>query len=294
MVAVILALIFGAPTGRVIGVFAFAAIVAGAYFIWRPSDRLKMKKARGAGLLWMGLFSALIAIGASATPSSSPSPRTEVAATTPLSDEQRQAQDSERAAAAAQQATAREEQARNAAEQRRLEYIQRLEREMADNTAQTFLQNTDSTEGIIVSAALFSALASVYQDGVSLGLSPEQEQVRQRFKQRLIQWQVEALPELRNHFGPAMARRVWRENMEVRTIGTGYRTIDLSWGGFASNANIEDFHTTARENFQALRFRRAQYRWYPGADRYQFYTMEGPTDRDLMILRGSRWVTVTD
>lgn len=297
MIAAILALIFGAPPGRVIGVFAFLAAAAGAYFIWRPSERFKVRKARGAGLIWTGLFASLIAIAASAPasgPSSPSAPRTEVAATAPLTDEQREAQNAARAAAAAEQAARREEATRNAAEQRRVEYVERLEREMSETSAQTFLRSTETTEQIIVAAAVFSALASLYEDGRSLGLSPDQERVRQRFKARVIEWQAAALPELRNRFGPAMARRVWRDNMEVRTIGTGYRTIDLSWGGFASNANIEDFHTTARANFEALRFRRAQYRWYPGADRFQYYTMDGPGDRELMVTRGGRWIAVAD
>jgi hypothetical protein len=197
------------------------------------------------------------------------------------------------AAEAARQAVAAELAAAEA-ERPRTEYIARLEREMAETTAQTFLRNTETTDNIIISVAMFSALATVYRDGARLGLSAEQEAVRQRFKRRLIEWQVAALPELRNRYGPAMSRRVWREDMEVRTIGAGYRTIELIWGGFAANANIADVHSTARENFEALRFRRAQYRWYRGADRYQYYTLETPSDRDLVVASGGRMVPLTE
>lgn len=257
----IVAGIFGAPQGRAIGIFAALAVLAGGYFVYRPNDRLRMRKARGWGLIYTGLFSGFMAMAASIG-STMPDPpaRTETASapTTGASSSAPTATPRE----TAEERAARQEQERVAAqEQRRVQYIQGLEREMTETSAQTFLQATETTEQIIIAAALFSALASRYEEGRSLGLSPEQERIRQRFKARLIEWQATALPELRNRFGPAMARRVWRENMEVRTIGTGYRTIDLAWGGFASNANIEDFHTTARENFlaqvrRALRHRR--------------------------------------
>lgn len=91
-----------------------------------------------------------------------------------------------------------------------------------------------------------------------------------------------------------MARRVWENDMEVRTVGNGYRTIDLIWGGFAANRNIAEFHRNAVENFEALRFTRARYFWYRGADRWQYYTLDVPSDRDLVVLSGGRFVTVPD
>lgn len=293
----VLALIFGAPHQRVIGVFAAVALGAGAYFLWKPSDRFRIRRARAAGLIYTGLFSL---IGALPTPPPSQAPSQVVAQSAPareappppipLTPEQIAAYEAEEEARRQQVAA----EIAAAAERPRAEYIERLERELAETTAQTFLRNTETTDQIIISVAMFSALAGTYRDGASLGLSPEQEAIRQRFKRRLIEWQVAALPELRNRYGPAMSRRVWREDMEVRTVGAGYRTIDLIWHGFAANRNIADVHGSARENFEALRFTRARYFWYRDADRWQYYTLEVPSDRDLVVSSGGRMVRLSE
>lgn len=298
IVGIILALIFGAPHQRVIGIFAALVLAAGGYFIWKPSPRFKVRRARAAGLIYTGLF-AFIGTVPTPPPGEQPPPRVAeqsrpapapAAPPVPLTPEQ---QAEREAAEAARQAVAAELAAAEA-ERPRTEYVARLEREMSETTTQTFLQNTDTPDHIIISVAMFSALATVYRDGATLGLSAQQEAVRQRFKRRLIEWQVAALPELRNRYGPAMSRRVWREDMEVRTTGTAYRTIDLIWAGFAANRNIADFHGTASENFEALRFTRARYFWYRGADRWQYYSLEVPSDRDLVVSSGGRMVRLTE
>jgi hypothetical protein len=288
VIGLILALVFGAPHQRVIGIFATVSLVAGCYFLWKPNERLKVRRARAAGLIYTGLFAF-----AGAVPTPPPGetstrideqngPVQQAAPVPPVSLTPEQIAEREAAETARREQAAAELAA--AEETRRSEYVARLEREMAATSAQTFLQNTETPEQIAISVAMFSALAAVYRDGASLGLSAEQEAVRQRFKRRLIEWQVAALPELRNRYGPAMSQRVWREDMEVRTTGNGYRTVDLIWGGFAANQNIADFHMTALESFEALRFTRARYFWYRGADRWQYYTLEVPSDRDLVVV----------
>lgn len=295
---IILALIFGAPYQRVIGVFAVIALGAGGYFMYRPSTRLRVRRARAAGLIYTGLFALIGAVPTSPSGSEPPaqvtrSERAEPPAR-PLTAEEQQAQAAQRAAqeTARQQAAAAE--AAATADRRRTEYIARLDRELESATPERMLENTDTPDTIIVTVAVFTTLAGLYRDGASLELTPDQEQARQRFKRRLIALQVQVFPELRNRYGPAMARRVWENDMEVRTVGNGYRTIDLIWGGFAANRNIAEFHRNAVENFEALRFTRARYFWYRGADRWQYYTLDVPSDRDLVVLSGGRFVTVPD
>ncbi len=295
----ILAFIFGAPHQRVVAVFAVLVLAAGGYFMYRPSDKLRVRRARAAGLLYTGL---LALVGALPTPPSGqelPSQAVVQNSRTAepqraLTSEEREAQEAQRAAQEAVRQQAAAAAATAAADQRRTEYVARLERELESATPERMLENTGTPDTIIVTVAVFTTLASLYRDGASLDLSPEQEQVRQRFKRRLIALQVQVFPELRNRYGPAMARRVWENDMEVRTLGSGYRTIDLIWAGFAANRNIAEFHTAARGNMEALRFTRARYFWYRGADRWQYYALEVPSDRDLVVLSGGRFITVTD
>lgn len=293
---ILLALILGAQYERVVVVLALFALAAGAYFMFRPSDRFRMRRLRAGGLIYVALFSLLVVspsppanTGQSAQ-GSQPAQSTQTRTPTPLTPEQQAAQQAEREAAAAAQRQAAEAQQ----EQARVAYIERLDRELEGATPERLLENTTTPDTIIVTVAVFSTLASLYRDGGTLGLSAEQEQARQRFKRRLVALQVEIFPHLRNRYGPALSRRMWENDMEVRTVGTGYRTIDLIWGGFAANRNIAEFHRGAVENFEALRFTRARYFWYRGADRWQYYTLEVPSDRDLVVMSGGRFITLTD
>lgn len=265
-------------------VIALVVAGAGVYFLFKPSKNVG--RARGAGLAYAGCFAMLVAANSgdsgsgAATTAESAKP---AAAVQKLTQAERDAQELERQKAAEAEAAGK-----------RTEYVARLEKELKGTTAATFLDNANSPEQITVSLAVFLALASEYEDGDVLNLSSEQQAVRQRFKARIIDLQVQTLPTLRSRYGKAMAEKMWENNMKVRALGTANRTIEFVWGGFASNKNIAEFHRTASENFEALRFKRAQYKWIPSADEYTYYTLETPNDRDLVISRGGSLVKLVD
>lgn len=54
--------ILGAPGSRVIVIASLIALGAGAYFLWKPSQRFPVRRARGAGLIYAGLFAAILQI----------------------------------------------------------------------------------------------------------------------------------------------------------------------------------------------------------------------------------------
>jgi hypothetical protein len=288
LLGALLALLFGAPHQRVIGIFAVTALTAGAYFMWRPSERWRIRRARAAGLLYTGLLA--LAGAAPTPPTTSDAPQ--------RVEQQQTAQSAPSPALTPEQIEAQraEQQAREQAtlEQRRVDYLARLERELESATPASMLEGATTPETIVVTIAVFSVLAGLYQEGAVLELSAEQEQARQRFKRRLIALQVQVFPELRNRYGPALSHRVWENDMEVRTVGTAYRTIDLIWAGFAANRNIAQIHGELHENFKALRFSRARYFWYRGADRWTYYDLEAPSDRDLVVTRGGEFYTLTE
>jgi hypothetical protein len=296
----------------------FVPILAvGACFLLWPNRRLGIGRARAALLVAIGLMvSAPAAFMASLTPeqraeleaeaeqrevqeaAAREAVRLEAAATAQREALQRRAE-ADRREAADQSERARAEAAQAEAdrvreEQARIDYVQKLERELATVTAQSLLQNTDTPEDILLTVVTFILWAGIYDEGASLELLPEQQAARQRFKQRVIALQVQVFPELRNRFGPAMSRREWESDREVRTFGTGYRTVEFTWAGFAANRNIAEYHRSVNEDLEGLRFQRAQYRWYRGANRFQYYTLETPSDRDLIVSRDGALVVLED
>lgn len=172
--------------------------------------------------------------------------------------------------------------------------LQRQEREAADYAdlvaAETAIvkafnarEFTKDAQTILIAVEVLNAFARTYADGSKFGLSSEQQAARSAFKRAVSQKQQQALPLLRDAYGPAMRRALWEVDGEARTIGTGFRTIELVNGAFAANRNIKKTQDDMRLTFMKLRFTRAQYKWFARASEYQYYTMSPPSDGDLVI-----------
>jgi hypothetical protein len=66
--------------------------------------------------------------------------------------------------------------------------------------------------------------------------------------------------------------------MSVTGSGT---TINFIWNRFAANKNIKEFQEGMNEILYKLRFKRSTYRWYKGADEYQYFDMNSKKDSEL-------------
>ncbi len=86
------------------------------------------------------------------------------------------------------------------------------------------------------------------------------------------------MPAIRKQWATSVDRAMWENNIDVKCFGAGNRTLEFVGGTFASNANIKDFQTTLSDGLHTLRFKRVNYRWYDGADEYQYYTIESKQD----------------
>ena len=91
-----------------------------------------------------------------------------------------------------------------------------------------------------------------------------------------------------------MRQRLWIADGSARTIGAGYRTVEFVSGGFARNANIQEFHLEVRESLMNLRFTRAQYKWFQHASDASYYTLEVPRDSDIVKWGNNVRFTVLD
>ena len=162
------------------------------------------------------------------------------------------------------------------------EYIEQLDREIAsiaDVQASSYISDVGT---INTGLFLIGAWALLYEEGENLELNDDAQKKRQQFRQLLVRKQAELLPQMRDAYGPAMRQQLWEADGSARTIGEGYRTVEFVSATFARNANIKKIHSEVHENLMMLRFTRAQYKWFKQASEYSYFTMEAPTDSDIV------------
>lgn len=161
-------------------------------------------------------------------------------------------------------------------------YKDRLTRELPTLPNFDASAYTKDVDGINLGVILIGAWSLAYEDGQRLPLDDETKKLRQDFRKALVKVQTNVFPKLRDAYGPAMSRKLWEADGSARTIGKGYRTIELVSVAFARNVNIKDFQTNWQENFRLLRFTRARYKWIKEASEFQYYDMEPPKDSDIV------------
>jgi flagellar biosynthesis GTPase FlhF len=168
-------------------------------------------------------------------------------------------------------------------EEKAAAYAEKLEMEIDGLITFNPREYTDSQTSLTIGLALFSVWAQIYEDGSTLPLTDEQEALRQKFKRQVIAQQKRALPEFRDKYGPIMRKALWEHDGSAKTIGNQFATVEFISGLFATNQNIKAFQQSVSETLHLLRFKRAQYKWYKGADEYTYYDMETIPDVALVI-----------
>jgi hypothetical protein len=112
-------------------------------------------------------------------------------------------------------------------------------------------------------------------------------------RKKLVETQREALPQLRDAYGPALRKALWEEDGSAKTFGTQFRTIDVVHPGFASNKNIKVFHSEARSVLAQLRFTRVNYKWIKDPIEFSYFDLDPPKDTDLVVWKGGgSYITV--
>lgn len=145
---------------------------------------------------------------------------------------------------------------------------------------------TTSVEGIGLAVGLFNEWAKLLNEGSGTVMSDETAAKRNELVRALRKTQTAALPILRDQYGPAVRKVLWEDDITARTIGAGFRTIELVGALFAANRNIKKANDTLYPMLMRLRFTRSQYRWYDGADKYTYYKLSPPADDAIVVFYG--------
>jgi hypothetical protein len=98
------------------------------------------------------------------------------------------------------------------------------------------------------------------------------------WRKSLASIQAKAYPALRQYWIKEADQLLWRQDIDVTGGG---QSVTFAGGAFAANQNISDFYSVNESALVALRFKRANFKWYSGATEYEYYTIESPKDTDV-------------
>jgi hypothetical protein len=101
-------------------------------------------------------------------------------------------------------------------------------------------------------------------------------------KTKVIALQKSEFSKLRKSYGDFIKKELWANNIEASTKGPGSSTLEFIGATFANNKNKEDTQKTLRDILTQLRFKRVNYKWYKYDDEYTYYSMDTPTDGELV------------
>lgn len=105
------------------------------------------------------------------------------------------------------------------------------------------------------------------------------ESTQKKLKKSLVAYQIKMFPKARKLYIQKAKDELWRHDIDVTANG---KTINLTGGLFAANANIEDTYNGLKNALWNLRFKQVNFRWYKGASEYTYYTTDAPGDDELV------------
>lgn len=106
------------------------------------------------------------------------------------------------------------------------------------------------------------------QDADILTLSKELEPLLTSLKK-------DAYPKLRRFYTDAVAKKLWRDNIYVKSNGT---TISFTGYQFYSNANVEDFYLTVLKSLKLLKFKEIRFYKSKDSEEYIYYKIDSNAD----------------
>jgi len=171
-------------------------------------------------------------------------------------------------------------------------YVELVESQIAIVRELSAQEITESIDTITSYLFLITSWAQLLEEGRDFELTPEQEQTRQELRQTLSRNQIAVFPVVRDAYGPLLRQRLWEHDGHARTIGAGYRRIEIVNALFAVNRNIADFHETVRDTLLELRFTRVDYKWFKEAREFSYFTLEPPSDDTVGQWQGARFQPV--
>lgn len=134
-----------------------------------------------------------------------------------------------------------------------------------------------SKEALLMETVLFNLWASIIDEHKN-NPDPAVKSLVGELKRKVSQLQVKEFPLMRKAYAEIFAKSIWEENIDVKAIDAGNKTIELTGALFANNKNVAQTQSTLQDALKLYRFTRANYKWFKYADEYQYSTIDSQPD----------------
>lgn len=174
------------------------------------------------------------------------------------------------------------EEERIAAEEDKVKFKEQLERELKSiDEGINFSKYRGSIENIQIELVLFGTWAKNIKEGEE-SEDKEIQALAKKLKSRVIRIQAKEFPLMRKDYAKVVANKMWENDIDVSSSGSGHTRINFTGGIFAANKNKQDFQNQLHEILKMLRFQQARYRWYKGQNEYTYWDIKPAKDTDLV------------
>ncbi|CAN5308975.1 hypothetical protein BH09BAC1_BH09BAC1_14240 [soil metagenome] len=130
---------------------------------------------------------------------------------------------------------------------------------------------------------LFSVWGSMITEGEASSDATTQKAAKD-LKKKASALQAKELPLMRKDYCKVLYDKMWEHNIYFSTEGSKHTILNVTGSDFANNANIKEYQNTLQEILTMFRFKQVRYRWYKGADDYQYYKLDVPADSEVVKL----------
>jgi vacuolar-type H+-ATPase subunit I/STV1 len=168
------------------------------------------------------------------------------------------------------------------AEEEKAATKEQLKREIESiNEGVDFSSYRGTIDALQLEIALFATWTKIIEDA-EIYEDEAINNLTQQLKSKVASIQIREFPILRKEYTKIVASKLWENDIEVSSNGTGNRYINFTGGVFAANKNKKDFQNEIHEILTMFRFNQARYRWYEGQDKYTYWSVYEGKDSDLV------------
>lgn len=142
--------------------------------------------------------------------------------------------------------------------------------------------DAQSENSLFYAATFFDAMGKDCMRISKLPFSEAQAKRKRQLLQRARTLQSSLFPKIRDAYGPVMRKKLWEQDLHVKTVGNGYTTIQLAHHSFAANANKKKIVDSMWSDFLLYRFKRVETRWYKEESEYTYWDIPSSSDDEII------------
>lgn len=159
---------------------------------------------------------------------------------------------------------------------------EQLKRELESiNKGVDFSTYRGAIESLQMEIILFGTWAKIIKDGEASD-DKDIQLLAKNLKTKVSNIQTKEFPILRKEYGKLLKNKLWENDIEVYTNGSGNKNLNFTGTIFAANKNIKDFQTELYEGLTMFRFKQSRYKWLEADDEYTYYTIFEGKDSELV------------